>query len=349
MRFLILLSIFAVACASQPTTSTNKEVVSAADMRPECISKRAAFDIGSGETRLNVSKVNICTNKIISTELELKERVPYKETMSKATKRYLRQETMQAGFKVLQTMKAEAAKFSPDVYLAVATAAFREARNGQTFIDEVNKALKINAKIISQKDEASIGYYAALTTVKNPKPNLVVWDIGGSSQQMITKKDDSFIVYEGSLASVSFKDRVLSEVKKQKQGSPNPLDATQMKDSILLAEIFATTDVPAEIKQAFLQPNVQVVGIGGVHYYSILKQSKPASDSNLVTKEDVEATTLELTGKDNTYFQDQKHVDTTVTNVTLVNGFMRALDIKNIEIYNLNLSHGVLVHPTLWK
>jgi exopolyphosphatase/guanosine-5'-triphosphate,3'-diphosphate pyrophosphatase len=349
MRILLFLSIFTFACAT-PTnpTTTPTDAVAATDMRPECISKRAAFDIGSGETRLNVSKVNICNNKIIATELELKERIPYKETMTKGKGKYLSQATMQAGFKALQSMKMEAAKFSPDTYLGVATAAFREARNGKTFIDEVNKSLKINAKIISQKDEASIGYYAALTMVKNPKANLVVWDIGGSSQQIITKKTKDFIVYEGKLASVSFKDRVLSEVKKQKDGSPNPLDSTQMKDSILLAEIFATNDVPNDVKKVFAEPNVQVVGIGGVHYYSLLKQSKPASQSNLLTIADVEATSLELTGKDNTYFADQKHVNTTITNVALVLGFMKALDVKAIEVYNVNLSHGLLVHPTLW-
>ncbi|MCB0348701.1 MAG: hypothetical protein KDD37_07690 [Bdellovibrionales bacterium] len=349
IKHLILLSVFATACASNTITKESAPATeSAVIVKPECITKRAAFDIGSGETRLNVSKVDTCNHKIIATELELKEKVPYKESMGRG--KYLAQGTMQAGFKVLQTMKKEAQKFSPDSYLAVATAAFREARNGETFITEVNKALKINAKIISQKEEGDIGYYAALASVKNPKKDFVVWDIGGSSQQIVAKDSSGNMVdYEGKLASVSFKDRVLSEIKNQKKKSPNPLTAKEMQDSIKLSQSFASTDVPAEIKSILSKPDVEVIGIGGVHYYSVLKQSKPASGTNVITREEVGATAIDLVDKDDSYFSDQKHVDTTITNVALVYGFMRGLNIQSLEIYNVNLSHGVLIHPNLWQ
>ncbi len=346
MKYLILLLIFATACATN--TNTVLAPTPPVALKPECISKRAAFDIGSGETRLNVSKVDICNHRIIVTELELAEKVPYKESMGKG--KYLGQSAMQAGFKVLQTMKSEAQKFSPDSYLAVATASFREARNGETFIDEVNKGLKINAKIITQKEEGNIGYYAALAAVKPSKKDFVVWDIGGSSQQIVTKDGSgNFIDYEGTLASVSFKNRVLSEIKNQKKKSPNPLTAKEMQDSIEMSQGFAVKDVPAQIKAILAKPDVEVVGIGGVHYYSVLKQSKPASGSNMITREEVGATAIDLVGKDDAYFSNQKHVDTTITNVALVYGFMRGLEINAIEIYNVNLSHGVLVHPNLWK
>ncbi len=67
---------------------------------------------------------------------------------------------------------------------AVATAAAREAENGETFIDEAEKALGSGIHVLTGKEEAR---YAALGVIAGiPDADGVVGDLGGGSLELIT-------------------------------------------------------------------------------------------------------------------------------------------------------------------
>ncbi len=73
-----------------------------------------------------------------------------------------------------------------EVY-AVATAAAREAENGETFIDDAEKALGVGISVLTGKEEAR---YAALGVVAGvPDADGVVGDLGGGSLELIDVRD----------------------------------------------------------------------------------------------------------------------------------------------------------------
>lgn len=338
MKNLILLLSLVVlsACQTNPPVATDP-----------CVVTRAAFDIGSGDTKLKVAKVNICQAKIETVLLDSKRDVGYKDDFAKSKDQTLSVMILAVGTKALADLKAEAQKFDPSQYSGVATAAFRDAKNGEKFVETVSKDLDIPIRVISQREEGILGFNSVRARVSEMKPeSSVIWDIGGGSQQLVMQKaDHSLQVYEGSLASVSFKNDFILKVQKKKGETPNPMTATQAGKGILHAKAIADKTVPPEMKAA-LATGAQVYGIGGVHNFSIQSQVKKGSAYSI---QDLSAVIQSRLGKTDKQLGAGPYVNTDSSNPLLVKGFMEALGIKNVIIVKANLTEGLLLSPEFWS
>ena len=88
-----------------------------------------------------------------------------------------------------------------------------------------------------------------------------------------------------------------------------------------------------------------MVGIGGVHYYSIRGQL--GADQSY-TREAVQQTLknrLGLTDKE----IDSKYASTEISNLALVLGYMDAMDIDAVFPARINLADGLLLHAEYWE
>lgn len=348
IRMLIYtLSLFIIAgCSSTQTTSKTSPLKE----KVNCEVVRAAIDIGSGATRLKVAKVDRCKLKVLAVLLEREERVDYKEDLLKNRSNSFSEQIMSEGLQVLKSLKNEADKLSPGEYVSVASDAFREAKNGQKFIERINVELWINARIISQNEEALLGFYGSADSIGASPENTIIWDIGGSSQQIIKYNGkDRFSVYEGKLGAVTFKDYILKRIKRQNTKSPNPINSYQAKLAIEHAKSIALKTVKKDIKD-FLSnsSNVKVIGIGGVHYYSLRKQIDPTGEKDTYTVGDVEKTLNSKIGKTDADLGNPKYVDTDVSNLALVFGFMKALNIYEVKTAKVNMTDGLLLNHKYW-
>ena len=105
--------------------------------------------------------------------------------------------------------------------------------------------------------------------------DVVVWDIGGGSMQMtMYLGNGKYSIYKGKLASVSFKNHIIEDIQNKDISavkSPNPINRRSMKTAFRDAEVMAKITVPREIQDKLQDPNTFVIGIGGVHFYSISK------------------------------------------------------------------------------
>ncbi len=318
--------------------------------KANCEVTRAAIDIGSGATRLKVAKVDRCKSKVLTVHLEREERVDYKEDLLKNKSSSFSEHIMNEGLAVLKSLKLEAEKFAPSEYVSVASDAFRESKNGQKFIERINVELWINPRIISQNEEALLGFYGSADSVGSSPENTVIWDIGGSSQQLIKYNgQDRFTVYEGKLGAVAFKDYILRRIKRQGGRSPNPLNSYQIKLAVEHAKQTAEKTVKKDIKE-FLKnsSNVKVLGIGGVHYYSLRKQIDPSGEKDTYTIGDVEKVLQANTGKTDADLGNPKYADTDVSNLALVFGFMKALNIYEVKTAKVNMTDGLLLNHKYW-
>lgn len=328
------------SCSStpQPNAQTDK-----------CSVIRAAFDIGSGTTKLKVGKYNTCEQKLSQILFEKNMIVKYKEDLSQGLtqKKVLSDKILKEGFDSLKTLKDLAKAYAPTEYLAVATAAFREAVNAPSYINKINAELGINAKIISQKEEGILGFIAGSTRSDHKLEDLVVWDIGGGSMQMVGFENGKFIVYEGNLAAVSFKDLVVDKIKNKPNSilfpnrlfSPNPLRFSQALQGKNLAKIAARKEIPDALKVKLKDPNLEIIGIGGVHYYSIKNQTKTQTDE--FTLNQVESALYERAGLTDEQLGTD-YAETEVTNISLVLGFMEELKIGKVKTAKINLADGLL-------
>ena len=88
------------------------------------------------------------------------------------------------------------------------------------------------------------------------------------------------------------------------------------------------------------------MGIGGVHYYSVRKQS--VTEGKTYTIADVKrALAIGQAQSDNEI--GGKYAATDVSNLALVAGFMDTLKIEKIRTLKANMAHGILIYPKYRK
>lgn len=319
----------------------------------DCFVRRAAFDVGSGSIKVKVSDIDRCKRKILKTVFTHRKSVQFKADLS--TRDSFSQPIQDKGIQALQELMQQVRNLSPtpQQFSGVATAAFRQAKNGKEFANRLSEVLKFPITVISQKEEAMIGFHGASTASPFSLDELIVWDIGGGSMQIITqssgpKKDYNF--YNGKLASIALKNfiiRDLKNLKLEETRSPNPIGEKVATEAVKVSNNHAFQFVSTEIKEKILKHPTKILGIGGVHYYSVkdqlnLKKGEPYTIDKLInvirTKQ---------------HYNDQKvggpFAETDVSNLILVYGYMKALGIKEVLPAKINLTDGLLMTAHYWE
>ncbi|MCO5113852.1 MAG: hypothetical protein M9899_06730 [Bdellovibrionaceae bacterium] len=332
-----------------------------------CLENRATIDIGSGSSKILVATVNTCIHKIEKILHQEATSLKFKEAL-KTHKGALPEAMLNESIQTLNQWKITNKRFKVLHYEAVATEVFRQATNGTQFIKTLSETTSIPIRIIDQQEEAQLGFWAAIASSEKSVHEVVVWDIGGGSMQMISYDPSGhYLFYMGQMASVSFKDQIL---KKQKAvataKSPNPLGKKLATEATLIAENFAHKQVPAKIKEELNKK--LVVGIGGVHSKSIKTQVLATKDTPHVAhrsssqtakgvksdQKDIESSAFSFSQDDlkktllsRAHFNDDQlasaYPETDVTNLALVLGFMKALHVPQVEVISTDLTSGILL------
>ena len=337
---LILPLIFLTSCqTSAPKTAE----------APKCGPEiRAAFDIGSGSTKMKVAEFNTCDSTLTKVLLEDQTRVNFQESLQVSNDGTFSEEVREDGMDSLRLLLEKALKQNATRFAGVATAAFRKAKNGQDFLNEVEKKLGIKAKIITQEQEALIGFHGAAKMTMLPKAQIVLWDIGGGSQQIMFLNDkDEPVIYFGTLAAVSFKNYIISTLQKKDFNtvqSPNPIGEKTTKAASKYVEKTAHAIVPKEIQTHLKNPNVQVIGIGGVLSRSILTQ---VEFKEYITDKDIQRSLAKRLDLDDKTIGGE-FPQTEISNLILVGGFMKGLKIKQYRPVKASLIDGLWFEPDYW-
>ena len=312
-----------------------------------CIETRAGIDMGSGTTKIQVAEVDICHHQLGKVLYEDQRPLAFNAELGKSGNNQISEAIQQEGVVALKQMVNKAQTFHPQRITGVATAVFRTASNGQQVIDMFNQKTGIQLRIISQEQEAELGFLSAKaalhdSNVKNE--DLLVWDIGGGSMQMTAMREQNgrtvTDVYLGKLASVTLKEFIISVLKNQeldKTDSPNPIGS--LRNTVLrYVNFYARTHVSAQIKQD--AQTRRVIGIGGVHGYSVKDQIHPANNTYQLA--DLERVSKNQVWKNDSEIAGQ-YRSTDVSNLLLVEGFMQALNISQVTIVKASLIQGILV------
>lgn len=331
--FLILNFATLIACHSPSQVSQTEAP------QPECLKQQAAIDIGSGSSKFLIAQVDECQKrieKIIHTDYKA---LKFKEALQK-NQQQIPAPLIEQAVQSLSAWKSLAAekKVSAPIH-AVATEVFRQAQNGTSVIKQLKKQTDIDIKIIDQEKEALLGFWSALSRYQKPASKVMVWDIGGGSMQMTTLTSlEKYNFYKGTLASVSFKEKVLSLMNKN-EDSPNPLGKKWSHRALNWAKEFAQNNVPSNFKKS--SQGKSVLGIGGVHSKSIMKNLKLNKQQSHYTQQDLLQAIEQLQNKTDAEIGGE-YAETEVTNIILVLAFMQALDIDKVEVIPVNLSEGLI-------
>lgn len=307
-----------------------------------CLEKQGALDFGSGTTKAFAALVDVCEKKIIEVIFEDRLPLALNEALEKSPRKEIPTEIIEQALPQFQSMLQKMQAHDVKKIQGIATAVFRSAKNGPEVIARIGKALQVPVQIISQEKEAELGFWSAIAQKNlSVKDSIIVWDIGGGSMQMYALRGKTTHIFQGDLASVSFKNKIL-EVLQFKDpklvSSPNPIGAN--KDAALqIAKNHAYTHVSDFFKKE--AATARWIGVGGVLSMSVQRQTKKGSAE--FTQAELDKTLRERVFlRDDEITSDYKISD--ISNLALVLGYMQALQIQKIETAQASLGQGLLFY-----
>ncbi len=152
----------------------------------------AAIDIGSNAVRLLIADINenelevsFKKNTLIRVPLRLGDDAFLDQKISERKSEELIK-TMQAFRNLMDVYKVED-------YMACATSAMREAKNGQDLVKQIKKVAGINLEIVEGKREANIIYSSHIEQHLEREKNYLYIDVGGGSTELSVFSDGDLI------------------------------------------------------------------------------------------------------------------------------------------------------------
>jgi len=147
------------------------------------IVKFAAIDIGTNAIRLLIANVVRDGNKRSRIKKNTLVRVPVRLGEDVFERGEISQAKLEKLIKSMQAFKLLMDVFDVQDYLAVATSAMREARNGKQVIERIRKETGIRIEIIDGAREAEFIAHTDLEDLIDPNKNYLYVDVGGGSTE----------------------------------------------------------------------------------------------------------------------------------------------------------------------
>ena len=224
------------------------------------ITKYAAIDIGSNALRLLISNVIEYRKETITLKNSLI-RVPIRLGQDAFTSGKISRNNIKQITRSMRAFKNIMKVHNVKNYLAFATAALREAKNGEEVINRVKNKTGINIQIIDGKKEAKIISNTNVFRGVHPKKTILYIDVGGGSTEL------SIIKNKKVLKSISLK-----------IGTVRLLNDGVDSETWIMAKKWVTTNT-----RPFT--NIFLLGTGGninkLHKISNIKENKPITYNKL--------------------------------------------------------------------
>ncbi|CAE7203872.1 unnamed protein product [Symbiodinium sp. CCMP2592] len=196
--------------------------------------RRAAFDIGSGATKLVIADViEGSIQELFAKEVP----VPFAVDWKQSSDGSLSSAIQEQGVSVLRSLLQECEDRSVAVHerVAVATEVFRKASNGKAYLERVFAELALPVRVLSQDEEAELGFRTAAALARSGD-STICWDSGGASFQITTRaRAGALETYLGCLGT-----GVVTSMLVEIQGhsfaetpSPNPVRAEHAEQLLL--------------------------------------------------------------------------------------------------------------------
>lgn len=139
----------------------------------------AVIDLGSNSVRLKISA--ILENGETVTKQYVKRYVRLSSEMG--PEKILKEEPIERTLAALREFRQVCDQYHPLKIMAVATAAVRQAKNQQEFLDRVRDETGFNIKVISGAQEAYLDYVGVSNTMQLDRGLII--DTGGASMELI--------------------------------------------------------------------------------------------------------------------------------------------------------------------
>lgn len=317
---------------------------------PFPIKTRAAFDLGSGKFKLLVAEVQGETIRVTFSKILP---VGLGEDYAESKDQTLSEKIENAATVALQELKKEAKLHGATEFQGIATAIFRKAKNGEAVLSHLSQECKIPLRIVSQEKEGLIGFKTAVAlSPQIPEDELISWDSGNASFQIVTKNKERFNVYNGPLGNSLVLKTFIDEVRK------HPYTQNEIVQPITTAECDTLVKIiqdkialPDWLQSKLHDQKSTVIAIGDND--SIFAIAAKNIGSNQFTIEQVRTVITQMANKPT---EDLKHYvtfsnpETVLTRVLLLYSVMEKFRIQEVTFNeSMGSTMGLLIDSEFWS
>jgi len=306
---------------------------------------RAAFDIGSGETKVTVADVDLVAQRVLKIRHQAFIPLNLRAAVETNPDGLLSETSIQDLNVAVRKLQEQAKQHGAQESSGIASSIFRTAKNGSQVLERVQKDTGLTAVVLPQSEEGEIGFASAVAVSNQPKDKLIVWDSGGGSFQITTYNKGKMEVYGEEFASTS--------ALKALYGIRNILFGSAPVHPVSTQEALQLIDT---IRQQFTLPpewtssrEKRVVAIGGGGS-SIFAEAATTLGKLTFTKEEVLQLMMEAcdkTKEELSYFPNPQHA---IVSLSLLYTVMDHCGIQELTYYRTNGStEGLLITPRFWK
>ena len=311
---------------------------------------RAAFDVGSGATKMCVAVVETSRSKSVVRKVLYDDQTSIllrcDMSISKDGKTLSESILSKTETTLKNYLNLAIETYGATQFCGIATAVFRKARNGEAFLKSLKK-LGLEIKLIDQEMEGRIGWQTAANAYSNAFDNaeaseIVSWDSGGGSFQITNRHGDMYGDHQGSATVTSI---MLEVQKRQKSASPNPVRENHVLECVrVLSERIASKS------PSWIHSESNVVAIGG--RTCAFRICKLACGTNTYGPSDVMSALKRLQGKTDEELRQMgfPEVRMALPKLCLIYTVMKKCNISKLTYIRTNGSTlGVLVERGLWS
>lgn len=316
------------------------------------VERRAALDIGSGKTKLTVGDVDTLSNQVVRVIHSEFARIRFADSLMNNPYNIFDDELYAMAVEKISMLRDRAEQEGAVRITAVATEAFRKASNSIDFLERLKGATGVPMQIISQEDEATLGFETAVQATGYPCETLISWDSGSGSLQLTNKTDKEVIDYLIPYGTTPAT-HLLLELKvlsPSKGDTPNPV--TFEEATAFVEQMQNLLPEPSNAFQDRLNDiNTKFVGIG--NRSSTIGVCARATGKNLFSAQELWDGILSLIDK-----KDEDLIDlykdtstrTVLPRLLLTFSVMSKLGIEHLEWTDTNGNGlGILGNYRYWK
>lgn len=302
---------------------------------------RLAIDVGSSATKYEVAEVD--EGQIKTVLVDRGEPLAIEEDIKQSGTEIITDGMRHKLVIFIEAIKKDALDHKATEYSAVATSAFRKAKNAGSTLDRVAKETGIHIEIIPERNEAILGFEGAAANLKLPRNQLVVWDLGGGTMELIARDPSGkYLIDVAPTGSVGFRAEVVRKIKNENAAvilTANPMSRKQIDAAIVLAADQAkTTDSALAAKLS--ASGTKTVAIGALAFLQI-----PEKKPSIYTLDELKEALYAKADKTDKELGASPFVGQSITDLALTVGYMETLGIPSIYLKDISLTTGLLISP----
>ena len=238
---------------------------------------------------------------------------------------------------VLRDFIMQARKYKAEEIIAVGTMCLRTATNSKEFIKRAKSELGLKIKVIQGEEEARLSYLAILSNIGKFNKNVVIFDTGGGSTELIF----------GS--GLEFKDKIslnIGAVSTTEQFLSDPPSEQEVKNMMSYIYVFFKKEIKGQQVDQLIGIGGTVTSMGAVMHRMdkydplVIQGSKISIDE--VNKQIALYKSKSIEERKSIKGLQPKRADVILAGAIIVRTIMEILKIDILTISDRGLRHGLM-------